>query len=339
MKQHSKSREILFAVAFLLVTALLLQLVSAVLRPAHRDYGSTWGAYLAEPKDSMDLLYLGSSCAYCDVNPALVYAASGLTGYVMAGSEQTLAITYHYLKEALKTQSPKAVLLEGTALFFRPYENYTQINIGYMPPSMNKLDAILNTAEPDKRAGLLFDLSLYHSRWKELRPSDLKRALTPIPADPLKGHTAVDTIQEGAGVAPNVADRAISPEVYAANLGHLADILALCRAHDILPIITFNPAYSRCTPAAYEKAAADIAALDPGALVYNWTDAFGEIGLTPGLHLYDDMHLNQDGAAIFSRWLGDFLHRELGLVPMDQSPENAQAWQAAEQHWTAQIAQ
>ena len=47
---------------------------------------------------SLDVLYLGSSYAYCDINPSLIYAQTGLTGFVLAGSEQPLSITYWYLR-------------------------------------------------------------------------------------------------------------------------------------------------------------------------------------------------------------------------------------------------
>ena len=126
-KTKISRREPLWSLAFLLTVALLLHLCGNILRPAHTDYGSTWGAYLAEPEDSIDVLFLGSSYAYCDWNPAVMYAGSGLTGYVMGGSEQVPAITYWYLKEALRTQSPSVVMMEATSLFFDRYQNYTQI--------------------------------------------------------------------------------------------------------------------------------------------------------------------------------------------------------------------
>ena len=80
-KAKVSRREPLWCVAFLLTAALLLHVCGNNLRPAHTDYGSTWQAYLAEPKDSIDVLFLGSSYAYCDWNPAVMYAESGLTGY------------------------------------------------------------------------------------------------------------------------------------------------------------------------------------------------------------------------------------------------------------------
>ena len=55
------------------------------------------------------------------------------------------------------------------------------------------------------------------------------------------------------------------------------------------------------------------------------------MGITPTLHYYDPGHLNQEGAAIFSAWLGSFLIDELGLSPRTQTAENTSAWKWAVQ--------
>ena len=60
------------------------------------------------------MLFFGSSMVYCDVVPAIIWEETGLRSYVMAGPEQTIPITYYYLREACKTQSPQAVVIELT---------------------------------------------------------------------------------------------------------------------------------------------------------------------------------------------------------------------------------
>ena len=86
MKRLNKGKECFFALLFLLLTAVMVNFISDVLRPSQTMYGATWSAFRAEPEDSLDVIYLGSSFAYCDFNPSVVYDASGLTGYVMGGS-------------------------------------------------------------------------------------------------------------------------------------------------------------------------------------------------------------------------------------------------------------
>ena len=329
-----KYKEALFALAFVLVAALLLQLCGAALRPARRSYGAVWKPYLAEPKDSLDYLYLGSSYAYCDVNPGLVYDASGLTGYVLAGPEQTLSITYWYLKEALRTQSPQYVFIESTGLHFRQYQNYSQVNVDYMPASLNRLRAVFHAVEPELRGGLLFPLSFYHDRWKEFPVGDALAALSPGTSDAAKGHTAVVGVSQTLGDAPSLREHQ-AEAIYQENLSDLAEILALCRRAGAQPVLVFHPTYSQLSASARERIRADVAALDGEAMFFDWSDDFQAIGLDPGSHLYDGGHLNRSGAGVFSAWLGRFLSDELGLSPRAQTEENAAAWRAVADHWLA----
>ena len=76
MKKANR-KDLAHAVIFVVLAAVLIHCASVVMRPAHNSYGSTWDAYLCEPEDSIDVLFLGSSYAYCDWNPEIMYAASG----------------------------------------------------------------------------------------------------------------------------------------------------------------------------------------------------------------------------------------------------------------------
>lgn len=330
-KTKISRREPLWCVAFVLAAVLLLNLCGDILRPAHTDYGSTWGAYLSEPRDSIDVLFLGSSYAYCDWNPAVMYGESGLTGYVMGGSEQVPAITYWYLKEALRTQSPSVVVMEATSLFFDRYQNYTQINLGYMPWGWNRVGAILECAEPEKKLGLFWDLYFYHDRWKELTPGDVKKAILPAGADHLKGHTAVDQVFAETAGGPFLSGMRQSEEVYEQNIQDFARIARLCAGEGIDLIVTINPTYSQYTPEVYDRLKADVEG-NPGVRFVNWADGFADMGLDPTVHLYDGGHLNRDGAKIFSAWTGRYL-RSQGYEPREQTEENRAAWEEAAKQW------
>ena len=321
-------KERIFAAAFAVLAALLLGLAGLALRPARVNYGAVWGLYRAEPPDSLDYLYLGSSYAYCDVDPVEIYDRTGLTGYVLAGPEQTLSQTYWYLREAFKTQKPSLVILEGSALAFQQYQSYTQVNVGYMPAGLNQLGAIFTASEPELRTGLLFPLYFYHSRWKELTVEEAADALLPSETDTLKGFTPVS------GVFDQIADgpftREPQPEeVYEENLAWLSKIADLCEEHGIPLALVFHPTYSQLPADTRTRIAEDASEL--GISFFDWTEEGASIGITPTLHYYDPGHLNQEGAAIFSAWLGDFLTGELDMSPRPQDSENTAAWQSAVQ--------
>lgn len=330
MKKRGQVKELLWAVAFVIVASLLAGLVSRALRPVRLDYGAVWGPYLAEPRDSLDYLYLGSSYAYCDVDPAAVYAESGLTGYVLAGPEQTMSQTYWYLREALNTQRPSLVLLEASSLQFERYQNYTQINVGYMPTGINKLGAILTASEPELRVGLLFDLYFYHSRWSEVTLTELAKALLGRGTDTLKGYTAVDGVFEQIENGPFIRELQ-TEEIYQENLADLGRIAALCREKAVPLAVVFHPTYSQLPAEAYQRIQSDLAGLDPTVQFWNWSDDTLDIGLVPKEHYYDPGHLNRPGAAVFSAWLGRYLTDQAGLTPRPQTAENTAAWQAAAQ--------
>ena len=332
MSAKKRKRDWVLAAAFVALAALLIHFAAFVMRPVHRDYGSTWAQYLCEPEDSIDVLFLGSSFAYCDWNPEIMYSASGLTGYVMAGSEQTPSISYWYLRQALKTQSPQVVVMEGTSFFFEMYQNYTQINLGYMPWGMNRACAIFDAAEPEKRLGLFFDLYFYHDRWKALGREDIAKIFTPAQADANKGYTFVDNVYDVSGDTPYRREPTKDAAAYAKHLDAFSKITRLCRERGIDLIVTINPTYSQCAPEVYEKLRSDLAAIDPEAGFVNLSNSFDEIGLDLKTDLYDGGHLNFSGACKFSEWTGRFL-LDRGYAPREQTAENRAAWDSGAQYW------
>ncbi len=301
------AKEAFFALLFVLTALFLIGAASRALKPERHDYGAVWEDFLAEAPHSMDYLVLGSSYVYCDIDPAAVEESAGLSGFCMAGPEQTMGITYWYLRECLKTQSPKAVLIEGTALHFREFQDYTQVNLAYMPMGFNRLAAAFTVSEPELRCGILFDLYFYHDRWKEIFPP------APEPDSAvfgrLRGFTPVEGTAENMDKAPFV--RQPQPDaVYEKNLRWLKKAAALCQSRGITPVLLFNPTYSQLPPEAMERAARDAAAVD-GLLYFDLSRSAGDIGLDPFRDYFDAGHLNAGGAGRFSRWLGAFLRENV----------------------------
>ena len=64
LRRSARRKEACLALVFLLLTGLMIHFISDVLRPPQVSFGSTWSAFLAEPEDSLDVIYLGSSYTY-----------------------------------------------------------------------------------------------------------------------------------------------------------------------------------------------------------------------------------------------------------------------------------
>lgn len=65
------------------------------------------------PKDSVDVIFLGDSHSYNSYVPSRIYKKAGVTSASLATSSSSIINQYWQLKEALKSQKPKIVVLEA----------------------------------------------------------------------------------------------------------------------------------------------------------------------------------------------------------------------------------
>ena len=97
---------------FLCLVLLLLSNLNRILC-VKSPHGVDQTRYLyVQPKNKIDVLFLGSSHVHCNVNTQLLWDEYGMAAYLMTGAEQPLWNSYYNLKEALKTQKPKLVVLD-----------------------------------------------------------------------------------------------------------------------------------------------------------------------------------------------------------------------------------
>lgn len=310
MKEQTKHNMIRIAAGLVFLALLIAFVLRAgyAFAPVRQDYGAVWSKYLLEPEDSVDVLYFGTSLAYCDVAPAVIYEETGLTGFVMAGPNQTFSITWSYINEALKTQSPSVICLEVTGLLYERYMPYTVVNIGYMPYfSMNRLEAVRCAAEPEERFGLLFPLYNYHDQWDD--PQALFRPRADEAIDPYAGFTPMQT-----HAAQTRGERKDDPadDVFAENVAYLHRIQTLCAERGI-ELLLFQAPTCSAIPDAWMARIREAAG--PDARFVDFNEQFDAIGLDPETDFYDAGHCSVTGAEKFSRVLGTYLAEACGVQP------------------------
>lgn len=310
MKKAKEAAAILTAaVVFILCT----YLPSWLLMPARTGYGATWECYLQEERDSIDVLYLGSSIVYCNVIPAIVWEETGIASYSMAGPGQTLPITYYYLREACKTQSPQAVVLELNGMFFEEYPGHTKSNISYMPWSMNRVMATLAGAEPEELLGSFFPLYHYHDRVYTTVSSEIGRHLSPQ-ADSFAGYTVLTEARDP--TAPSDSAFRTDTDAYRKNLSYLEKIADFCAQRDIQLVLYLSPVYCQIPEDVLDTLKGDISSI-PHALFFNCNED-GWPEFDPETSWYDYLHLNLYGAVPFSRRFGqELLHLGLQTLHSD----------------------
>ena len=160
-------------------TILLVLYFSSVMRPKKtelpNDTTNKIEGFYALEDHSMDVLFFGTSHTYYGFNPAVLYAETGLNSYVFAGECQPFSVTYHYLVEALKTQSPQLVVVDVFALLPSGQKCQTsgiiKKNVEDFKMSQNKIDA-LSLIENESLLENLLDISIYKDRWNEVTYQD-----------------------------------------------------------------------------------------------------------------------------------------------------------------------
>ncbi len=312
MKTKTKKELILILVLAIALSA-FAAVASAVTIPKRMDYGSTWGRFLQEEENSLDVLFFGSSISYCDVIPSEIWDSTGISSYVMSGPEQTIPISYYYLKQTCKTQSPKVIFLEVTGMFFEQYQNYTKVNIGYMPRGINRLCATLFAAEKSERAGLFFPLYNYHSRWSSLESTDVKVAAMGYPQDDLAGYTFLNTSAPMDEIRQR--DEVLDRENYDRNLEYLSKIAEFCEEEGILPVFYIAPTCWRLSNEHMSMLEADISRIQ-NVRFYDFNREDGVPKFDSQADWYDELHFNFRGAQKFSAYLGDLLSDELAVAQM-----------------------
>lgn len=313
-----KKRELIAVVLAISVFVGITYGVGRLLLPVRTIYGAMWDRFLLEEEDSIDVLFFGSSVVYCDVIPAVLWEESGLRSYVMAGPEQPLSVTWQYIRQASKTQAPRAVVVEVSGLFFDEYPELMKPNLLYMPWGIERIEATLAGADPADRLELMFPLYGDHDRVYAVTVEEIEDNLFPT-VDDYAGYTPLGE-KEALSVRMDLP-YTCGTRTYDEGLEYLHRIADFCAGRGIQLVLYLAPLYCNIPQNTLDTLYKDVADI-PGAAFFDcntgdWP-AFDPMG-----QWFDLMHLNVLGAEPFTRRLAVEL-RDLGL---EGTADSSELWQ------------
>ena len=247
-------------ITFSIVTFFIIALVNYVITP--KKYledlwptTATYKGFYKMDKDSVDVLFIGSSHAAAAFNPQVIYDKYGITSYNLACEQQNLVVSYYWLKEALNYQKPSAVVLDTFMLYtFEPSEvlntseAFTRMAMDSMRWSKVKWEAIHDICRLDPAQSVnsyIFQNVRFHNRWMDLNENDFK-FLSLENHYELKGFSALS--QRGEAGSDHEPILVTNPESYAEPeelmMNYLDKIVALCDENEIDLILTKAPSSS-----------------------------------------------------------------------------------------------
>ena len=176
------------AAVFIVVIVLILYMINTLLMPKYylsNTYWPTTSSYRAfyeMEKNSIDVLFFGSSYCVNSFSPMEIYNQYGIRSFNLGAEQQSIFLSYYWLKEALRFQSPSVVILED--YFLKSVNSKEPINmheglirkcLDPMKWSSVKLEAVKELCLLDQRQNIkswLFTNIRFHNRWKELGETD-----------------------------------------------------------------------------------------------------------------------------------------------------------------------
>ena len=291
---------------FLILLLLTLVKINYVMR--EKQYTGIQDNFAKLEKDSVDLIFIGTSHQFCSIDPDLLAQEYGINSFMLATSAQTIPMSYYAVMEAIELQHPKTIVMEMLYCsndFRTVNAEMSHTFFDGMPACEARKLAIEDLIEEKDRIYYYLNLGAYHGRWKNLTEQDFQTNLT----TPRGGfHSEVVTYNWQIPVIAREEKEPMDEEM----LRYTDMIIELCKANNvelIFYVAPFNSLYDEDTTRED---------LFRRQRIFNWLgDYAGEKGIEyhnlfyelEALHLngekdfMDSQHLNCYGQAKLTRYM------------------------------------
>ena len=120
-------KELFKILLFLFLFTVILAPLTLVL--TNKENSSYMTGFIDEPKDSLDILFVGSSKSYRIIYPLQLWNEQGFVSYNLGSSSQDIPISYYVTKYGIEKQHPDLIVLEvGRAYLSSISNDFSKFN-------------------------------------------------------------------------------------------------------------------------------------------------------------------------------------------------------------------
>lgn len=270
--------------------------------------------------DACDVVFLGDCEVYSTFSPVTLWQTGGIATRVYGSPQQLLWHSEAILREVLRRESPRVVVLGVYGLCYDApqSEAYNRMALDALPLSADKLAAVrASMTEGENFLSYIFPLLRYHGRWSQLTWTDVRTLWQAQEAVSYDGYLLRREIIAASSARPD--HTGAMPPSHASfgetAMRYLERIATLCRESGIPLVLVKAPTDSWRYPW-YDEYEEQIRAWaeDHGVAYYNLLEAFDTIGLDLTTDSYDGgTHLNVWGADKVSAYFAGVLMRDFEL--------------------------
>lgn len=276
------------------------------------------------PKNTIDVFFVGASCISVDLNSAIMWRDYGIASYALWGEGQPMWNSYFYIKEALKTQTPKVVVLEVFNLTHdEKYGNYSaQIkNTMGIRFSLDKILNVIVSVPRGLRMDILLGFPTYHYNYKAFKTPFRNSSL-------IDKHTFPYVITKVTKIENvDALNTKGTKELAEKQEKYFIKIIDLLKEKNIpLVLIAFPMRYKEEGQMMYNKVGK--IALANNIPFINFNLIYNEIGFDNTTDLFEGQHCNYSGMRKVNGYLEKYL-KENYDIPDRRNDQNSiyKTWQ------------
>lgn len=294
------------------LAGVILAVTTNVVTLKSEDGLSQIEAMYKQKDNTVDVIFLGSSQAYCNINTGVLWDEYGMAAFDLGGAEAPTWNSYYYLKEALKTQRPKVVALEISTMALQPFEYqyyaWIQDNHYGMKWSENRIDSLKISTREDEFYDYLFALGTMHGRYNELSKNDFVDENNSINYKGFDPRETVHPLER-----PDITGVTELGEVPQKHLDYYYKIIELCKEENIPLVIIKAPYDVTEDEQKVYNLIFDIAQSEDVPYI-DFNKCYDEMGLDFETDMADPSHVNMSGNYKYSKYLGRRLKE---MIPLE----------------------
>lgn len=305
-----KYKKIVKAICFAIIFIMLFVTANNVL--IYKDNAYKVKSFYELPKNSCDVIFIGSSTMLTAVQPMEIWNKYGITSYNLAQHGQSFPITYYMLQEAIRYQHPKVVVIDVHTIYRNDKDfsiEYAHLTLDNVPLSINKIMAVNDVIQDDKRLEFILPITKYHTRWKELTAKEFEKTEDVWRGTYMRG--GLKTFDKLATVKEDDVK-----ELNDIGTEYLKKIINTCKEQGIQLILTNMPWVSlegsRPNVQKMQNYVKNIA--DESNIPYLNFTYINDVGIDTKNDFCDYEHLNYKGALKITDYLADYLNENYSLT-------------------------
>lgn len=291
--------------------------------------------FYQEPKNSLDVVLLGSSEVYTGFSSVEAYKQYGFTSYPYAIAANPASMIKYQIKEILNNQTPQLIVIEVNSFVGGDHqlsdEGKIRRYIDNIPMSMNRIDSIMEFDYDDK-ISCIFPFFKYHRLSTDIltiKNNFLNKQNVMRRVSLLKGNATYPTIEHTQNNYLDLSSQNSELPLTEKSLNYLYEVVDYCKNEVNTKVVFVRFPHRVLQGNDDYKRANRVGRIvkENGFEYLDFDKEKSSIGIENTNDFYDNDHMNIYGQIKFTDFLGKKLIDKYSIIPRQQTYQAREQWE------------